>query len=225
MILIVDDEPSITSALEFYFASEGYETRIAHNGFEAVEKLRQERPSLVVLDVMLPDVSGYEVCKHIRKQDGYTPILMLTAKDTLDDKIRGLDVGADAYLPKPYNPKELLAQARALLRLSEKKKEAVLECGQLKMNLSENTFCIDDIPVTLTTTEYEILEIFLRSPGRVFGRQTILRKIWGYDTGVVSRAVDTHIQRIRAKIESNPSQPVYLLTVRGFGYRLVCPDN
>ena len=224
MILIVDDEPSITSALEVVFSAEGYQTITAHNGEDALEKMMLA-PKLVVLDLMLPDMSGYDVCRNIRDLPDYTPVLMLTAKDTLDDKITGLDTGADAYLTKPYHPRELLAQARALLRLNAQADTAVLQCGEIALRLDEGICEISDETVTVTAKEFELLRLFMSSPGQVFGRETILRKIWGYDAyDVTVRTVDTHIQRLRAKIEKDPKTPAYLLTVRGFGYRFVCEE-
>lgn len=225
MILIVDDEPTITSALNFAFVQEGYKTAVAHTGREALDKLTLN-PSLVVLDIMLPDMDGYQICQYIREQPVYTPILMLTAKDTLEEKVVGLDVGADAYLTKPYNPQELLAQVRALLRLFKQKEPSRLVCGLLELFTEAGIAYHKGEELPLTTIEFDLLSLFMRHPGQVFGRETILRHVWGYQGDHVStRTVDTNVQRLRGKIEQNPKMPQLLLTVRGFGYRLVCPDN
>ena len=225
MILIVDDEPTITSALNFHFVQAGYETAVAHSGHEALEKLALN-PNLVVLDIMLPDIDGYQICQHIRQQPHYTPILMLTAKDTLEEKVIGLDLGADAYLTKPYNPQELLAQVRALLRLFKQKERAKLVCGPIELLTEDGIATKNGEELPLTAIEFEILAILMRHQGQVFGRETLLRNVWGYaGTDVNTRTVDTHIQRLRVKLEENVKEPKLLLTVRGFGYRLVCPDD
>lgn len=225
MILIVDDEPTITSALNYYFVQAGYETAVAHSGHEALEKLTLN-PSLVVLDIMLPDIDGFQICRHIRQQPHYTPILMLTAKDTLEEKVIGLDIGADAYLTKPYNPQELLAQVRALLRLFQQKERAKLACGPIELFTEDGIAYKNGDELSLTTIEFEILALLMRHQGQVFGRETLLRRVWGYaGKDVNTRTVDTHIQRLRVKLEENVKEPKLLLTVRGFGYRLICPDD
>lgn len=224
-ILIVDDEPAITSALDQYFGQAGFQTILAHTGKEAIDKL-DYNPDLIILDLMLPDIDGYRVSQAIRDLPHYIPILMLTAKDSARDRVLGLDLGADAYFTKPFNPNELLAQARALLRLSGKTASAKLQCGQLTLWTEEGTAQLAGTALALTTIEFEILSLLMQHTGQVFGRQTILRKIWGYTAvDVTTRTIDTHIQRIRSKIEANPKQPLLLQTVRGFGYRMVCPDD
>ena len=202
----------------------GYQTILAHTGNEALEKLALN-PDVVILDIMLPDIDGYEICQHIRKQVQYTPILMLTAKDTLQEKVLGLDLGADAYLTKPYNPQELLAQVRALLRLAKQQERAKLVCGSIELWLDDGIVQCYGKEVALTTTEFELLSLLMQRQGQVCGRETLLQTVWGYegrDTG--TRTVDTHIQRLRSKIEKDPKNPELLITIRGFGYRLVCPN-
>jgi len=225
-ILIVDDEPTITSALNYQFVQAGYKTILAHSGNEALEKLSLN-PDLVILDIMLPDMDGYQICEHIRKRPQYTPILMLTAKDTLQEKVIGLDLGADAYLTKPYNLQELLAQVRALFRLVKQQGRAKLVCGSIELWVDKKIVRHNGNEVALTTTEFELLSLLMQRQGQVFGRETLLRTVWGYEYEgdyANSRTIDTHIQRLRAKIEKDPKNPKLLLTVRGFGYRLVCPD-
>lgn len=224
-ILIVDDEPTITSALNYYFVQAGYETILAHTGHEALEKIVLN-PDLVVLDIMLPDMDGYQICQHVREQSHYTPILMLTAKDTLQEKVMGLDVGADAYLTKPYNPQELLAQVRALLRLVKEQERAKVICGAIELLTDDKIVRRNGDDIPLTATEFELLALLMQRQGQVFGRETLLRAIWGDETrDVNTRTIDVHIQRLRTKIEKDPKNPELLLTIRGFGYRLVCPDG
>ena len=222
-ILIVDDEPTITSALNYHFVQAGYQTLLAYTGSEALAKLALN-PDLVVLDLMLPDMDGYQICQHIREQPHYTPILMLTAKDTLPEKIRGLDLGADAYLTKPYQLPELLAQVRALFRLVKQEERAQLTCGPLELWVDEGIVRCAGKEVSLTATEFALLSLLMQRPGRVLGRETLLRAIWGgAGCHANTRTIDTHIQRLRTKVEVDPSNPKLLMTIRGFGYRLICP--
>lgn len=224
-ILVVDDEPTITSALDVTFKQAGYGTILAHSGEEALEKLALH-PDLVVLDIMLPDIDGYQICHYIRDLPHYTPVLMLTAKDTLQEKVIGLNLGADAYLTKPYNPQELLAQVHALFRFAGQHESAKLVCGSLELWGDEGIAFRNGTEISLTTTEFQLLSLFMQHQEQVFGRETLLRKIWGNEAHEVStRTVDTHIQRLRVKIEDNPKEPTHLVTVRGFGYRFVCPDT
>ena len=221
-LLIVDDEHAITNALNYTFTQAGYQTTLAHTGQEALQQLASQ-PDLVVLDIMLPDMDGYEVCQKIRQQPLYTPILMLTAKEGLPAKLHGLDVGADAYLTKPYVPRELLAQVRALLRLAGQapRPSAPLTCGPLTFWPEQSRITLHGRELPLTKTEHELLALLIHGRGQVVGRQTLLRHLWAHDSPeVTSRTVDTHIQRLRAKIEA----PHLIQTVRGFGYRLLCDE-
>jgi DNA-binding response OmpR family regulator len=227
-IMLVDDEPAITSALKVIFERAGYEIIVAKTGDEAITQLAQ-RPELVVLDVMLPDMDGYRVCQEIRKLPTYIPVLMLTAKDTLPDKVMGLELGADAYLTKPFVPGELLAQVRALFRFMGQKEtaseaERPLHCGPLTLYPQQRCAEREGVAIDLTPKEYALLHLFMQRPGYVFGRETLLREVWGYEFLGDSRTVDVHIQRLRAKIEADSSNPELLHTVRGFGYRLVAAN-
>lgn len=227
-ILLVDDEQAITSALTVLFERSGYETLVAHNGQQALARLA-DRPDLIVLDIMLPDVDGFEVCRQVRQHPTYIPILMLTARDTSLDKVTGLELGADAYLTKPFAPGELLAQVRALFRLIEQKEttaetERPLLCGPLQLWPAQHRVEKAGQPLALTPKEFALLHLFMRRPGYVFGRETLLREVWGYEYLGDSRTVDVHIQRLRAKIEADSSRPELLHTVRGFGYRLVAGE-
>lgn len=230
-ILVVDDEKSITSALRLLFQQAGYRVLVAHSGAEGLALLA-ERPDLIILDIMMPGVDGYEVARRVRGRAEYVPIIMLTAKDQSWEKVAGLERGADVYLTKPFAPGELLAQVRALLRLVESREgvggeagcEKPLTCGPLQFWPAQRRVTVRGEKVDLTLKEYELLAYFIQRPGRAVGRETLLRQVWGYDEPVDSRTIDTHIRRLRAKIESDPGQPVLLETVRGFGYRLVAGE-
>ncbi len=223
-ILLVDDEQAITGALSAILQRAGYETAVAATGADALTQFATQ-PDLVILDIMLPDMDGYQVCRAIRQQPLYVPILMLTARDTLPDKVLGLELGADAYLTKPFAPGELLAQVRALFRLVGQMEgdttETPLRCGPLTLYPHLCRVELEGKEIELTPKEYALLQLFMQRPGYVFGRETLLRQVWGYEYLGDSRTVDVHVQRLRAKIENDSSHPELLLTVRGFGYRLV----
>lgn len=228
-VLIVDDDRSITDALAILFKRAGYAIDIASSGAEALRKLTSN-PDLIILDIMLPDLSGYEVCRQIRGQFSSIPILMLTARDQTQDKVLGLDLGADAYLGKPFETAELLAQVRALLRRSKGEDfadQTHLKCGDIQLCENTHRVTLKGLALDLTPKEYELLRVLIRRPGFVFGRETLLREVWGYQYAGDTRTVDVHVQRLRVKIEDDPVQPRRLCTVRGFGYRLVNPvaDN
>ncbi len=230
-ILVVDDDRAVTRALQSLFTRNGYEISLAHSGWEALACLEQQ-PDLIILDLMLPGLDGYEVCRQIRSGKSYIPILMLTAKDEVSDKVKGLELGADAYLVKPFEPGELAAQVKALFRLTEMTKnksdaeaERPLTCGPLELWPGEHRVRVAGVEIELTPKEFELLLFLLRHPGQVLGRETLLREIWGHTFEGDSRTVDVHIQRLRAKVETEPAAPQLILTVRGFGYRLVAPDD
>ena len=234
-ILIVDDEPAITQALAALLRQTGYTVITAHSGREALAQINAA-PDLMVLDIMMPDLDGYAVCRAVREKPGYVPIVMLTAKDAPGDRAAGLELGADAYLTKPFEPGELLAQVRALFRLIDQQdaasgapnstpKDHLLLCGPLRLWEGQRRVELGEQPVDLTPTEFELLRHLMRRPGHVFGRETLLREVWGYDTEVDSRTVDVHVQRLRAKIEPDAAHPQLLRTIRGFGYCLMAPDE
>ncbi len=222
-ILIVDDEVAITSGLVSLFKQAGYNTTVARGGNEAISLLI-ERPDLVILDIRLPDIDGYAVCRHIRQALDYLPIVMLSAKAEVSDQVAGLELGADLYLTKPFEPSSLLAQVRALLRLVDKnsslRQNASLICGELWMCESQHRVELTGKLLALRPKEFKLLRCLMRRPGQVFGRETLLREVWGYEYSGDTRTVDVHIQRLRRKIEVDPSDPRYLVTVRGFGYCL-----
>lgn len=221
-ILIVDDEEAIAAALKVLFQSAGYEIAVAHSAQEAWQYLSLKKPDLLVLDVMMPEIDGYEICQGIRQQAEYIPILMLTAKDESWEKVMGLELGADVYMTKPFEPGELLAQAKALLRLAEQKnnptaEERPLICGPLALWEQQCRVCVNDQEINLSPQEFKLLQFFMKHPDQVLGRQTLLHQVWGYSYSGDTRTVDVHIQRLREKIA--PIQAIQ--TVRGFGYRLV----
>jgi two-component system alkaline phosphatase synthesis response regulator PhoP len=225
-ILIVDDDSAITNALSLLFEQAGYLVSTANSGEEALARL-EPRPDLIVLDILLPDMDGYAVCRRIRETPDHPPIVMLTARDESRDKVLGLELGADLYLTKPFEPAELLAQVHALLRLIDERKQNPedhpLACGPLRIWEGQHRVELGGAEVQLTPIEFQLLKHFIRQPGHVLGRETLLREVWGYDFDGDSRVVDVHVQRLRAKIENRPGQPQLLQTVRGFGYRLVDP--
>lgn len=222
-ILVVDDEEAITSALSVLFRQAGYGVRVAHTGAEALALL-DAHADLIVLDVMMPGVDGYEVARRVRARERYVPIVMLTAKDESWEKVTGLERGADAYLTKPFEPGELLAQVRALLRLVQghdaADDEQPLTCGPLRLWPRQRRVTLREGEIELTPKEYDLLAYFMQHAGRALGRETLLRQVWGYDQPVDSRTVDTHVRRLRAKIEAQPGEPELLQTIRGFGYRM-----
>lgn len=229
-ILIVDDEKAITSALCTLLTQTGYEVAIAPSGSEALTQLSSTPYDLIILDIMLPDIDGYEVCRRVRQSSDYVPILMLTARDEPLDKLLGFETGADLYLTKPFEPRELLAHIKAIFRLLDRRSESLqlgtempLLCGPLILWDAQHRVELAGKVVDLTPKEYELLRLFMRHPGRAFGREMLLREVWGYDFSGDSRTVDVHVQRLRAKIESDPSQPRLLRTLRGFGYQLTTP--
>jgi DNA-binding response OmpR family regulator len=231
-ILIVDDEEAIVEGLARLLRQEGYEPTPARSGGEALAQLEAARPDLIVLDLMLPDMDGYAVCRQVRARPDYIPILMLTARGELIDKLVGLELGADAYLAKPFQPRELMAQIRAILRLVAQKEAErhgqlppPIEHGPIRFWEAEHRVEVDGEPREMPPKEFELLRLLLRHPGQVFGRETLLREVWGYDFLGDSRTVDVHVQRLRSKIEPDPANPQIIQTVRGFGYRLAAANR
>lgn len=229
-ILVVDDEWTIASALVVLLEGAGYAVETVKSGEEAIQWLSHQKPDLMILDVMMPGLDGYEVSQQVRREAKYIPILMLTAKDELWEKVAGLELGADVYMTKPFESGELLSQVKALLRLADRMASTVEESdgegerpltnASLTLFPQQRRVLLNDEELVLTPKEFELLYFLMQHPGEAFGRKTLLRQVWGYDFPDDSRTVDTHIQRLRAKIEMNPAQPQRLQTVRGFGYRL-----
>lgn len=223
-ILVVDDEVDIVDFIEDYLTGEGYEVIKAYNGVEALDKTRQDLPDLVVLDIMLPGLDGFEVCKQMRTEST-VPILMLTAKDTDVDRIVGLEIGADDYMPKPFNPRELVARVKAILRRTYRQdyqshsQAATLKHKDLFIDAERRTATIGGRQLELTMKEFDLLLFLMRNPGHVYSRDHLLDYVWGQDSFVGARTVDVHIRRLREHIEIDASQPQYIITVWGVGYK------
>jgi DNA-binding response OmpR family regulator len=217
-ILLIEDDPLVRRGLELALSRHGHDVRTAHTGEEGLREFRSSAPDLVVLDLMLPGVDGFEVCRRIRAA-GEVPVIMLTARDDDFDVVNGLAAGADDYVVKPTRPTVLDARIRAVLRRSTGTEDGVRAHGDLRVDTTGLTVSLRGEPVTLTPTELRLLLTLSRSPGRVFSREQLLREVWEHDYLGDSRLVDNCVQRLRAKIEADPAAPRYVQTVRGFGYR------
>jgi DNA-binding response OmpR family regulator len=222
-ILIVEDEEAIAAFVQTALEREGFSTQWVGNGLSALSIVQASRPDLIVLDLMLPGMDGLQVCHAMRRADRYIPIIMLTARADETDKIVGLEIGADDYVTKPFNARELVARVRAKLRLAQhsagQRPTDHLRFGELEIDLAGRQVLHAGQPVDLTPKEFDLLALLARNPGRVFGRDTLLEQVWGYDFAGDSRTVDVHMQRLRHKIEQDPQEPRYLLTVRSIGYK------
>lgn len=227
-VLIVDDDHSITRVVRGYLDQAGFTVLTAHDGETALRLLRLERPDLLVLDLMLPDRDGWEITRIIRSDPALaaTPIIMLTARVEDTDKIVGLELGADDYITKPFNAREVVARVRALLRRSQFGQgagaaSAALNVGGLRLDPGQRTLMVDGAPVELTRTEFKLLHMLMAHPGHTLARDELLEKVMGYAYEGMGRTLDTHIRNLRKKIEADPDQPVYIQTVYGVGYRLI----
>jgi two-component system response regulator RegX3 len=220
-ILIVEDESSLSEPLAFLLGREGYETTIAEDGIAAVAEFDRNGSDLVLLDLMLPGLSGTEVCREIRSRSN-VPIIMLTAKDSEVDIVVGLELGADDYVTKPYSTRELLARIRAILRRrieDDSAEELILESGTVRMDVERHAVTVGGKETAMPLKEFELLELLLRNSGRVLTRGQLIDRVWGADYFGDTKTLDVHIKRIRSKIEEKPSDPKMLVTVRGLGYR------
>jgi DNA-binding response OmpR family regulator len=220
-ILVVDDEQTLRETLVEALESEGYRVVSAADGREALTRFRADHPDLVLLDLMLPELSGIEVCRIIRAESG-VPIVMLTAKDAELDKVVGLELGADDYVTKPFSLRELTARIRALFRRSETQATeappALIDLGRVQVDLAGHRLLREGRPVPLKPKAFELLAFLVRHPGRVFTRDQLLEHVWGYDYAGETRTVDVHVHWLRAEIEEDPGSPQLLHTVRGVGY-------
>jgi two-component system, OmpR family, response regulator RegX3 len=219
-LLIVEDESSLSEPLAYLLEREGYETQIAADGITALTEFDKGGVDLVLLDLMLPGLSGTEVCREIRTRST-VPIIMLTAKDDEVDVVVGLELGADDYVTKPYKSRELLARIRAVLRrrVEEEGAESVLSAGDVRMDVERHTVAVNGADVAMPLKEFELLEYLLRNSGRVLTRGQLIDRVWGADYFGDTKTLDVHIKRIRSRIETEPSEPKMLVTVRGLGYR------
>ncbi len=220
-ILIVEDEESFSEALAFMLKREGFEVEVASDGNKAVELFDRNGADLLLLDLMLPGLSGTEVCKHIRAKSS-VPIIMLSAKDGEIDKVLGLELGADDYVTKPFSSRELLARVKAVLRRHGEVEELLpttVEEGPVRIDLDRHVVSVRGEQVTMPLKEFDLLEFLVRNAGRVMTRNQLIDRIWGADYVGDTKTLDVHIKRLRAKVEVDPANPVHLLTVRGLGYR------
>ncbi|MFL6156060.1 MAG: response regulator [Marmoricola sp.] len=220
-VLVVEDEESYSDALSYMLRKEGFEVAIAATGPDALAEFDRAGADIVLLDLMLPGMPGTEVCRQIR-QTSNVPVIMVSAKDDEVDKVVGLELGADDYVTKPYSPRELVARIRAVLRRGTEPDLApmTLEAGPVRMDTERHVVTIDGEDVRLPLKEFELLEMFLRNPGRVLTRGQLIDRVWGSDYVGDTKTLDVHVKRLRAKIEPSPADPKYLTTVRGLGYKL-----
>ena len=219
-ILVVDDEKTLVKGIKFNLENEGYEVECAYDGSSAVERARNNRFDLLILDVMMPEVDGLEACMRIREFSN-VPIIMLTAKSEDADKLMGFECGADDYLTKPFNILELKARVRALLRRAagvQRDQGAVLSVGDMVLNTEERVAVRDGQTVDLTAKEYDLIELLMRNPRRVYSRENLMNVVWGYSYAGDYRTVDVHIRRLREKLEKNPAEPDHIMTKWGVGY-------
>ncbi|WP_138415359.1 response regulator transcription factor [Aquibacillus sediminis] len=228
-VLIVDDEESIATLLKYNVEQAGFETEVAYDGRVALEKATNESYQLILLDIMLPGIEGYEVCKQLRQRKIDTPILMITAKDDEFDKVLGLELGADDYITKPFSPKEVVARIKAILRRSN---QHVVEADTSSVTIADLTLypeqyeaTINDKQLFFTRKEFELLYYFAKHKGKVLSRDHLLSAVWNFDFVGDTRIVDVHVSHLREKIEPNTKKPSYIKTVRGLGYKLEEPHE
>ena len=220
-ILVVEDEESFSDPLSYLLRKEGYEVAIAVDGPSALEEFDRNGAYLVLLDLMLPGLPGTEVCRQLRVR-GNVPVIMLTAKDSEIDKVVGLELGADDYVTKPYSARELVARVRAVLRRGAEPDSlvhATVEAGPVRMDVERHVVTVTNMTVQMPRKEFELLEILLRNAGRVLTRMQLIDRVWGSDYVGDTKTLDVHVKRLRSKIEPDPANPRYLVTVRGLGYK------
>jgi two-component system response regulator RegX3 len=222
-ILVVEDEETLSEAIAFLLSKEGFEVSVATSGPEAIATFEKTGADLILLDLMLPGLSGTEVCRQIRAKSA-VPIIMLTAKDSEIDKVVGLEIGADDYVTKPYSSRELIARIRAVLRRGELTDSVddggALEVGPVRMDTDRHVISVNGEQVSLPLKEFELLEFLMRNSGRVLTRMQLIDRVWGSDYVGDTKTLDVHIKRLRAKIERDPANPEYIQTVRGMGYKM-----
>jgi len=220
-VLVVEDEDSFSDALSFMLRKEGYEVFIAADGHAALTEFDKHGPDLILLDLMLPGISGTEVCRTIRGKSS-VPIIMLTAKDGEVDKVVGLELGADDYVTKPFSSRELLARIRAVMRRHGEQEELLpptVEAGGVRIDVERHVVSVRGKNITMPLKEFDLLEYLVRNSGRVLTRTQLIDRVWGADYVGDTKTLDVHVKRLRAKIEEDPANPIHLLTVRGLGYK------
>jgi two-component system, OmpR family, response regulator RegX3 len=221
-VLVVEDEESFSDALSYMLRREGYDTVVAATGTDALAEFDRAGADIVLLDLMLPGLSGTEVCRALRARSA-VPIIMLTAKDSEIDKVVGLELGADDYVTKPYSARELVARMRAVLRRRTEAEpataESTLAAGPVRLDVDRHVVAVDGRPISLPLKEFDLLELLLRNAGRVLTRGQLIDRVWGADYVGDTKTLDVHVKRLRAKLEPDPANPKHLLTVRGLGYK------
>lgn len=224
-VLIVEDEESLADPLAFLLRKEGFEVTVVGDGPSALAEFDRSGADIVLLDLMLPGMSGTDVCKQLRTRSG-VPVIMVTARDSEIDKVVGLELGADDYVTKPYSARELIARIRAVLRrgagdeMDSGGENGILEAGPVRMDVDRHTVQVNGKPVTLPLKEFDLLEYLLRNSGRVLTRGQLIDRVWGADYVGDTKTLDVHVKRLRSKIEADPARPEHLVTVRGLGYKL-----
>jgi two-component system response regulator RegX3 len=221
-VLVVEDEEAFSDALSYMLRKEGFEVFVAGTGTSALTEFERSGADIVLLDLMLPEMSGTEVCRQLR-QRSHVPIIMVTARDSEIDKVVGLELGADDYVTKPYSPRELVARIRAVLRRQAvdpaERSAPTLTAGPVRMDVERHVVTVDGQPVQLPLKEFELLELLLRNAGRVLTRGQLIDRVWGADYVGDTKTLDVHVKRLRSKVEPEPSAPRYIVTVRGLGYK------
>ncbi|GGJ91461.1 DNA-binding response regulator [Pilimelia anulata] len=221
-VLVVEDEESFSDALSYMLRKEGFEVSVAPTGTSALTEFDRTGADIVLLDLMLPEMAGTEVCRQLRQRSA-VPIIMVTARDSEIDKVVGLEIGADDYVTKPYSPRELVARIRAVLRRRStepvESTAGTLSAGPVRMDVERHVVTVDGSPVQLPLKEFELLELLLRNAGRVLTRGQLIDRVWGADYVGDTKTLDVHIKRLRSKVEPEPSSPRHIVTVRGLGYK------
>jgi DNA-binding response OmpR family regulator len=221
-IAIVEDEQELASLVEYNLARNGYDTCVLPGGRDTLARLEEARPDLIVLDIMLPEIDGFDLCRQVRRSRTLAPVpvLFLTARSDEVDRVLGLEIGGDDYITKPFSPRELVARVKAHLRRGERDEQAELvEVGRFQLDRKARRASVDGKELNLTSTEFNLLEFFLTHPGRACSREQLLEAVWGGQRFITPRTIDVHVRRLREQIEEKPDDPRSLVTVRGFGYR------
>jgi two-component system phosphate regulon response regulator PhoB len=221
-IAIVEDEAELSALLDYNLSHQGYQTQVFAGARDTLRQLEAWKPDLIVLDIMLPEVNGFDLCRQVRHSTALarTPVLFLTARSDEVDRVLGLEIGGDDYMTKPFSPRELVARVRAHLRRGDMEQESeVVEWGPFRLDRTARRVFLQDREMHLTSTEFKLLEFFLTHRGRAYSREQLLDEVWGHQRFVAPRTVDVHVRRLREQIEEHPDDPRFLQTVRGFGYR------
>ncbi len=221
-VAVVEDEAELASLVEYNLANSGFHSKILTGSKGTLDQLVDWRPDLIILDVMLPDGDGFDLCRQIRKSPGIgrTPILFLTARSDEVDRVLGLEIGGDDYITKPFSPRELIARVKAHLRRGDPDQDAgILKIAPFRLDREGHRVFLRDKELSLTSTEFRLLDFFLMNPGKAYSREQLLAEVWGEQHYVTPRTVDVHVRRLREQMEDQPDEPRYLVTVRGFGYR------